>query len=129
MQTNTDQLVKAVEDMDFAEFMQMKSQWLVNLYPEWLITGHLTSEEAVEMVDVAEKALNFNRISKEEVELRRCIRLDTKTVYSHETKNKSEKNPNSCVCVTFSADCLLITRDKHAQHLILIGLIKETLYN
>jgi len=85
-----------------------------NLYPEWLIQGHLTSDEAIEMVEVAEKALNFNRILKEEVELRRCIRMDPKTVYSYENTDKSEKNPNSCVCVCFSADCLGAKRDTHA---------------
>lgn len=100
-----------------------------NLYPEWLILGHLTEEEAIDMVNTAEKALNFNRISKNEAEYKRCVRMDEATVYSYENINKSEKNPNSCTCVSFSSDQLNSNRNAHAQLACLHGLVKETLFN
>ncbi len=30
-------LIEALDKIDFKEFMQMKSYWLSNLHPEWLI--------------------------------------------------------------------------------------------
>lgn len=92
--------------MTFEQFTELKRRWLTNLHPEWLIQGHLTGDEALELVDIAEEALNFDRITEDEVELRRCVRLDPSSIYSFEKKNKVETNPNSCIIATFSANCL-----------------------
>ena len=59
----------------------MKETFLRNLEMIWLIQGHLTEQDALEMVDTTEKAIKFNRISEDDIEVSRCIRLDDRTVY------------------------------------------------
>ena len=49
--------------MTFEKFLALKSQWLTKMHLTWLIQGHLTQEDALSMVDVAEKSLDYTRIS------------------------------------------------------------------
>lgn len=128
-QYDTEKLLKATNDMTFKQFTALKSRWLENLHPEWLIQGHLTGSEALELVDIAEEALSFDRITEDEVELRRCVKLEPRSVYSFEKKNKLDTNPNSCIIVTFSANCLHNQRDIHTRLLVLHGLIKEIFFD
>ena len=46
-----------------------------------------------------------------------------------EKKNKLDTNPNSCIIVTFSANCLHNQRDIHTRLLVLHGLIKEIFFD
>ena len=43
-------MLEAVSDLDFEQFTWLAHNWLKNLHGEWLIQGHLTSEEAKELV-------------------------------------------------------------------------------
>jgi hypothetical protein len=81
--------------------MDLKAYWLTQLNPEWLIQVHLNEKEALELVKLAEKALDFTPIGPEEVPLNRCIKLEPK-IYELKRKNKLETNPNSCCLVTFA---------------------------
>ena len=64
-----------------------------------MIQGHLTQEDAIKMVEVAESSIKFKRIEESDINLPRCIKLNDQSVYNYEVSNKSEKNPNSCIHV------------------------------
>ena len=95
------QLVEKCEKLTFDKFLDMKSKFLQNLEMIWLIQGHLTKEDALQMVETTENALTFRRISEDDISAGRCIRLKDRTIYSFEKDNISEKNPNSCCKAVF----------------------------
>lgn len=49
-----------------------------------------------------ESSLKFDRITEEDVLLKRCVWLKDKTVYQYESINKDEKNPNSFCSSSFA---------------------------
>lgn len=59
----------------------MHKYWLENVSLEWLVQGHLTEQDCVEVCNLAEKALNFNAIDKRILNQERCIKLKDKSVY------------------------------------------------
>jgi hypothetical protein len=38
------------EELDFKNFLELKSKWFKNLRMEWLIAGHLTQNEALTII-------------------------------------------------------------------------------
>jgi hypothetical protein len=88
----------------------------------------LNPKEALEMVDVAEEALDFNRISEEEVQLRRCVKLDQGKVYSYSKKNIMADNPNSACIVSFS-HMLVGNRQETARLQLLHSMLKEPFFD
>lgn len=63
----------------------------------WLIQGHLTESDAVEMVRTAETALDYSPMQKDDLAVARLVKLAERTVYNFERDNEIPSNPNS-VC-------------------------------
>ena len=68
---------------------------------EWLICGHLTSEDALKIVNFAEQSIDYNPTTEDQVSFTHCIRLMDKTIYSCDSENELEKSKNNAVCVLF----------------------------
>ena len=102
----------------------MQQEWLRNISILWLIQGHLTQEDALKMVEVAESSIKFNRIQESDINLPRCIKLNDLTVYNFEHSNESARNPNSCINVIHAYEHD-IDMDKEAAATVLVSLIAE----
>ena len=53
------------------------------------------------MVKTTESALKFTRISEDDLQHSRCIKLKDRTVYYMEKDNVLATNPNSCCKIMF----------------------------
>ena len=113
--------------MDFAQFLAYKDQWLQNINMKWLITGHLTEEDALKMVDITETSIDFNKIDAGEVTLSRCVKLHKGTIYNYENKNVLAKSSNSAVNCIFQI-MFEDDRDKAAVAHILASLLHSPAY-
>ena len=59
---STKELLSALnEELTFEAFNDMKSHWLKNMHNEWLIMGHLTEEEAYDLIDEVRSKLEINK--------------------------------------------------------------------
>ena len=47
-------LIREYENITYESFLDMKAQWLKQMHLTWLVQGHLTQNEALNMVDVGE---------------------------------------------------------------------------
>lgn len=74
-------LLLQTSKLTYEEFLRLKERWLTSLEMTWLIQGHLTPHDALNLVKTAESSLMFDRISEEDVVLKRCVQLKPKTVY------------------------------------------------
>ena len=83
--------------MTFDSFLELKRKWLKKLHITWLIQGHLTEADAMKMVNVAETALDYEHIAKEDVNYARMVRINDRSIYGCEKSNLNAENPNS-VC-------------------------------
>lgn len=90
------QLINEFEAITYEQFLEMKKRWLRQMHLTWLVQGHLTQDEALNMVDIAEKALAYVPIPKSEVNFMRLVKLGDRSVYNFEEANVNEDNPNSC---------------------------------
>ena len=68
----------------------------------WLIQGHLTEDDALKMVEVAEKSLDYTRINKDDINYTRLVKLKDRSVYNLEHSNMNADNPNSACEAIFS---------------------------
>lgn len=63
----------------------------------WLIQGHLTEQDAIQMVQTAETALAYKHVDKDDISKGRLVKLTDRSIYTFERSNEVESNPNS-VC-------------------------------
>ena len=50
---------KHIASLTYEQFKTMKTNWLKNICITWLIQGHLTKGDALQMVEIAESKLEF----------------------------------------------------------------------
>ena len=115
-------LAVELERLTFDQFKSTQQQWLRNISILWLIQGHLTENDALKIVDLAENSIEFNRINESDVSLNRCVKLKDRTVYEFERSNKNPRNPNSCIKVIHSYE-IDSDRDKNAVAHVLASLL------
>lgn len=72
----------------------MKKRWLKNIDLVWLIEGHLTEQQAKQVVVNTEEAMKFKRIESDKVSENRTVQLADRTVYNFRQVNEDAKNPN-----------------------------------
>ena len=94
----------------------------------WLIQGHLTEEDALKMVNETESALTFTKLNSNQIPTSRCVRLRDRTVYYIEKENPLASNPNS-VCSAVFQDVVEVDKVEAAASNIMMGLLKEPVYN
>jgi len=94
----------------------------------WLIQGHLTEENALNMVDVAENSLAYTRISKDDINYNRLVKLNDRSVYNLERSNFNADNPNSACqaifCHAFDTD-----KEEYAVARVLSDFLSEPTFN
>jgi secreted Zn-dependent insulinase-like peptidase len=96
------ELLKALtEELTFSRFLELKSMWLQNICNEWLIMGHLTEQEAREIVRLTELELKYKPIDPSQIPLNRLVQLPALSVSEYEEKNYDPSNPNSAVMCIF----------------------------
>jgi len=126
LSTISTSIPKGVEDMKtmtFEEFNELKNRWLSNLDFIWLICGHLTENDALEMVRRTESSIKFNKIAFETVSSTRAIFLRDRTVYTLRFVNPGKTQPNAyCKCLFQYDD------DGTAVH-VMMSLLKEKIFN
>lgn len=125
---STPDLLDTITKMSFEDFMRLKDRWLSSLELTWLIQGHLTAQEALSLVNTAESSLKFERITEEDVLLKRCVRLNDRIVYQYTKPNKDEKNPNS-FCSSSFAYKLDNDYNDAATLRVLAELLREPVFN
>ena len=79
------------------------------------------------MVDVAEAAVDFNRVNRSDVKLLQCIELAEATIYNYETKAALAKSANSAITVVHQIR-LDDDRDKAAVVHVLASLLHDPAY-
>ena len=82
-----EEIVAGFESITYEKFLAMKVEWLKNIHLTWLIQGHLSQESALKMIDTAESALNYQKMSKNDINYRRLVKLNDRTVYNLELTN------------------------------------------
>lgn len=45
--------------MTYEKFLAMKAEWLNKMHLTWLVQGHLSQDQALNVVDIAENALDY----------------------------------------------------------------------
>ena len=90
----------------------------------WLIQGHLRKEDALNMVDVAEQSLDYKRISKDEINYTRLVKLNDRTIYNFEKSNENAENPNSC-CECIFTHTFDVDKDEYAVSRVLADFLSE----
>ena len=71
-----------LKQFDFKRFLNLKDAWLSNISLEWLIQGHIKQQEASELVEKAEDAFSYNRMSKEAFLSSRLVKMRDRTCYN-----------------------------------------------
>ena len=94
----------------------------------WLIQGHLTKENAINMVNIAESSLDYRRIRATDLDFSRLIKLNHRTIYSFERSNENAENPNSAYEARF-AYSLDIDKAKWAAIRIVAAFLAEPIFN
>lgn len=57
--SHQDKLKALREELTYERFLEMKQHWLRSMRNEWLITGHITEDEALSLVAEAESCIKF----------------------------------------------------------------------
>lgn len=89
------ELVTEAENLSFEAFLQLKAIWFDGLNLTWLIQGHITETDALEMVEIAESSLKHKPVSLYDCHLRRIIHLRDRNIYEWKETNADPKNPSS----------------------------------
>ena len=118
---------KELEKLDFDQFLAYKEEWLKNINMKWFITGHLTKDDALKMVDNTETSIDFNKIDEGSVTLARCVQLNERTIYNYENKNVLAKSSNSAINVIFQI-MFEDDRDKAAIAHVLCSMLHSPAY-
>ncbi|CDW84143.1 insulin-degrading enzyme [Stylonychia lemnae] len=130
MKNNLDipELLKALkEELDFETFVNMKNQWLRNLRIEWFVTGHITQKDAMQIVHDSEAAIKHRKITQEEIQEQRLIKLPYNYLAEYEELNADTENPNSAALAIYQYE--LKTPLKQAINSVLFQLLKEPFFN
>jgi secreted Zn-dependent insulinase-like peptidase len=61
------------EELTFERFNMMKENWLQNIRNEWLIMGHLTEEEALDIVKATESKLKYKPLNPNLIPTQRLV--------------------------------------------------------
>lgn len=116
------------EALTYDKFLALKCHWLSNLHITWLIQGHLVEDDALNMVRVAESALDYQPLAKDYMNYLRLVKLNDRTVYSFEHTNENPDQPNSaCEAIwhhTFETDI-----DNYAVAKVLKSFLEEPTFN
>jgi insulysin len=122
-----EELLESLQNLTFADFMEMKKRWLHNLDFIWLIEGHLTEADALKLVQITEDSIKFSRISFESVPFQRTLCLRERTVYNYKHVNADPNNPNCYYRATFQYDK---EGDQlaWANFFVLMSLLKEPIF-
>ena len=104
LQKNMDCLkdqLDAIKELSFARFIEMKGAFLKKIRMVWLIEGHLTERDALEMVEITERAVgSFSAVKKQDLRMGVCRKLKEGHIYNMESLNVSDKSKNSgCLVV------------------------------
>jgi len=94
-------VAKGVGKLTFERFEEMRKQWLEHLRFEWLITGHLTEDDALTIVNSSLSNITFTPLKPEEVFSQRIVNLKAKTVIDFDICHEDPANPNSAVHCIF----------------------------
>ena len=80
------------------------------------------------MVNVAESSLDYNRINKTDLDYARIVKLNDRTIYTHERSNNSADNPNSA-CEVYFTHKFDINKDDAAVISVLNAFLSEPTFN
>ena len=114
--------------MTFEHFIAMKERWLKNLHLVWLIQGHLTQEDAMDIVRMAETSLGHQKVHKDDIDFSRMVCLRDRTVYQYENSNGNPTNPNS-LCECRFAYRFDTNKDDQAVAMILVKFLEEPVFS
>ena len=73
-----------LKDFKFENFLDYGKRWMKSMKMEWLISGHLTKDDAMNIVNFAEKVIDYKPISEADVNFAHSIELKEKTIYSYD---------------------------------------------
>lgn len=122
------EILKALkEELDYKTFLEMKQQWLNNVRIEWLVAGHITDKDALQIVNDCERSFKFRKITADEIPEQRLIKLPTNYVAEYEELNEDPENPNSAIFTLFQHN--LKTQEDQAANSIVFQLLKEPFFN
>lgn len=80
------------------------------------------------MVELAEDALTFNRVSKDDIDFVRMVKINERSIYSLERSNEDTQNPNSACEVAWSYR-FVNNPDDYAVVKVLSSFLEEPTFN
>ena len=126
---STEEMLKSLtEDLTFERFLDLKKTWLKNLKTEWLVMGHLTQQEALELVYESEKGMSFTPLDENHLPICRLVKLPSRSVHEMEEINEDPSNPNSAAMAMFQCPELK-NFETEAAFKVLFHLLKEPFFN
>lgn len=123
LSVNIPNVIEDMKAMTFDDFNDMKRLWLSNMDFIWLIEGHLTEDDALDMVKCTEASIKFNRISYETVGSSRSIVFNERTIYTRRFVNPNDSNPNAYCKSMFQC------YGNSSVFTVLMSLLKEKIFN
>lgn len=85
----TEEKIKLHEGVTFEKFMSFKEKFAKNLRFEWLIHGHITKEEALNMTNQTRELMDYTPI-EQPLESKNIVELPEKTVHDISILSASE---------------------------------------
>ena len=82
----------------------------------------------MKMVKVAETALNYQHVAREDINYARIVKINDRSIYDFEKSNESPENPNSACEVNFTHK-FETDLDDYAVAKVLIAFLEEPTFN
>lgn len=92
-------LLKEMEQLSYEDFTEMKQDWLKAVKTDWQVYGHITQDDAVELVKDCESLITAQKSEIEDI--RNYVLLGKKTVSEYFINHPSDENKNSTATCYF----------------------------
>lgn len=134
---SVEESMAALMDIDFDQFLEFQAKFLRSVKLQWLITGHLDEERAMNLFNIAKTAIDHRVLNQDEIiYYEQQVRLPDNSVHdlsevnpSASTNDSSNQfvNPNSAIMSIFQNGEK--TYEKSAVMRVLFGCLREPCFN
>lgn len=100
-----------LEPFEYVDFQEFHKDWLKSGKCIWFISGNLTSEQAVSLVESAMQQLNLAPLAEEDITDSRIIAFEDNTCLTLEVPLEDDANDNSAVLAYYECGHLSLKED------------------
>ena len=82
--------IQEIENITFEDFLEFKSKFMKTMKFQWLIQGHLTQDQALELTDLARNFIEFKDLDEDDIlQFNLMVKLPDHTVFNYEKVNEA----------------------------------------